>query len=80
MWFHYIGSAARMKRNVTLISGEDGETVGVKALVLKTLGLFESMQPKKFYIDRPLPSQIKLPTLKDDADDKGKTSNCMTTS
>ncbi len=54
---------------------EEGEHVGVKSLVLKQSSSYESMQPKKSYIDRPLPSQTRLlPTLdkaKDDMDDKG---------
>ena len=41
-------------------SAGDDHTGGVKTLVLKQSKSFEQMQPKRPYIDRPLPSQPRL--------------------
>ena len=40
------------------LSGEDAENIGgVKVLVMKQSRNYEKLQPKKSYIDRPLPGQ-----------------------
>ena len=42
--------------HILLILGEDADTIGgVKSIVLKQSGFYEDQQPKRSYIDRPLP-------------------------
>lgn len=47
--------------------GEDADNVGggVKNLVLKQSKNYEKLQPKKSYVDRPLPSQVRSATERD---------------